>query len=306
MREARPFLKWAGGKTQILPELAARVPPRVARGEVPVYVEPFVGGGAVYFCFNGRFRFSECHIFDVNRELFLAYTVVRERVGELVEALREIEAEYLALGAEERREYYLLVRERFNRERERVVSSQDFRPSWVDRVAQLVFLNRTCYNGLFRVNSRGGFNVPFGRYRNPRILDEPLLRRDSMVLQNTRVHVGDFSEALPYIGEGTFVYFDPPYRPVSRTARFTSYTRRGFPEAEQERLARFFAECDRRGALLMLSNSDPGDGFFDRLYAGYHISRVLARRAINARGTGRGKVPEIVVTNYPQGDGDGP
>jgi len=298
----RPFLKWAGGKTQLLPALTGKVPRKVRRGEVPVYVEPFVGGGAVYFHFNGRFPFRECHIFDVNEELFLAYTVVRDRVDELIEVLHGLGDEFLARDDPARREHYCEVRTEFNRTRKKI-SYSVFHPSWVERAAQLIFLNRTCYNGLFRVNSKGDFNVPFGRYKNPTILNEPLLRRDAEVLQNTYIHSGDFAESLPYITADSFAYFDPPYRPISRTASFTAYSQNGFGEAEQERLASFFSSCDARGAFLMLSNSDPrntdpGDDFFDRLYAGFHIERVPARRAINSDGSGRGGVSEIIVTNY--------
>jgi len=301
----RPFLKWAGGKTQLLPALVRMVPRKVREGKVPVYVEPFVGGGAVYFHFNSRFRFRECHIFDVNEEIFLAYTVVRDRVDELIEVLQELAGEYLSRDIAGRREYYREVRDAFNNRRIKIARGQ-FHPSWVERAARLIFLNRTCYNGLFRVNSRGEFNVPYGRYRNPLIVNEPLLRQDSLLLRNTSVHLGDFSRSFPFMSEETFAYFDPPYRPISRTARFTAYSQDGFSDAEQERLARFFAACDAKGALLMLSNSDPRntdpcDDFFDRLYGDFSITRVPARRAINSDGAGRGSISEVVVTNYPIG-----
>jgi DNA adenine methylase len=303
----KPFLKWAGGKTQLLPALAERVPRKVREGKVPVYVEPFVGGGAVYFHFNNRFRFRECHIFDVNEEVFLAYTVVRDRVDELIEVLRGLAGEYLSRDGEGRREYYHEVRDAFNRRRKSITWTQ-FHPSWVERAAQLLFLNRTCYNGLFRVNSRGEFNVPYGRYKNPRIVNETLLRKDSVLLRNTSVHLGDFAQSLPYMSEETFAYFDPPYRPISKTARFTAYSREGFSDAEQERLARFFSACNAKGALLMLSNSDPrntdpGDDFFDRLYGRFSITRVPARRAINSDRAGRGRISEVLVTNYRTGRG---
>lgn len=302
----KPFLKWAGGKTQLLPALTGMVPRKVREGKVPVYVEPFAGGGAVYFHFNSRFRFGECHIFDVNEELYLAYTVVRDRVDELIEILRGLAGEYISLDEAGRREYYREVRDSFNSRRIGINCSR-FHPSWVERAAQLIFLNRTCYNGLFRVNSLGEFNVPFGRYKNPQIVNESLLRIDSAVLRNTSVHLGDFAQSLPFMTEETFAYFDPPYRPISKTARFTAYSQNGFSDTEQERLARFFSACNNRGALLMLSNSDPkntdpDDDFIDRLYAGFYITRVPARRAINSHGTGRGEISEVVVTNYRAGD----
>lgn len=301
----KPFLKWAGGKTQLLPALAGRVPRKVREGQVPMYVEPFVGGGAVYFHFNSRFHFRECHIFDVNEELFLAYTVVRDRVDELIEILQGLAGDYLSRDGAGRREFYREVRDAFNKSR-KAITRAEFHPSWVERAAQLIFLNRTCYNGLFRVNSRGEFNVPSGRYRNPQIVNEPLLRQDSALLQNTSVHHGDFAQSLAFMSEETFAYFDPPYRPLSKTARFTAYSQDGFSDADQERLARFFSACNARGALLMLSNSDPrntdpGDDYFDRLYGDFHITRVPARRAINSDGAGRGRISEVVVTNYPAG-----
>ncbi|MBP7411872.1 MAG: Dam family site-specific DNA-(adenine-N6)-methyltransferase, partial [Methanoculleus sp.] len=174
---------------------------------------------------------------------------------------------------------------------------------WIERAGQFIFLNRTCFNGLYRVNSRGGFNVPFGRYQNPTILHEDVLRADAELLRNTTVHLGDFTQSEPHISEGTFVYFDPPYRPLNRTSSFTQYAKGGFTDEEQRRLAAYYARCNARGARLMLSNSDPknvdpDDEFFDDLYAGYHIDRVPARRMINCDGTGRGEICEIIVTNY--------
>jgi DNA adenine methylase len=173
----------------------------------------------------------------------------------------------------------------------------------VERIAALIFLNRTCYNGLYRVNSRGVFNVPFGKYRNPRILDEAGLLAASAVLGNTGVHLGDFTLCAPYVDEATFVYLDPPYRPISRTSSFTSYARGGFSEGDQRRLAVLFRALDQKGARLMLSNSDPKnrspkETFFEDLYEGYRIERVPARRSINSVGRGRGAITELIIRNY--------
>lgn len=299
---ARPFLKWAGGKAQLLDAFTARVPEELNEGTLPVFVEPFMGGGAVYFHFNSIFRFKECHLFDINEELVLAYSVVKNDVSALIDCLSNVSDEFLAKDEPGRKEYYYAMRETFNRARGTIDFGQ-YGEDWVERAAQFVFLNRTCFNGLYRVNSRGGFNVPFGRYRNPKILHEDLLRADSVALRNTTVHLGDFTLAEPYISEDTFVYFDPPYRPLNRTSSFTQYSKNRFTDEEQARLAAFYARCDTRGARLMLSNSDPkntypDDGFFDDLYAGYHIDRVPARRMINCDGTKRGEIREIVVTNY--------
>ncbi|WP_292365087.1 MULTISPECIES: DNA adenine methylase [unclassified Methanoculleus] len=299
---ARPFLKWAGGKAQLLDAFTLRVPPELAEGSLPVFVEPFMGGGAVYFHFNSIFEFRECHLFDINEELVLAYSVVKNDVSALIGYLRDVSDDFLAKDEPGRRDYYYAVRDAFNREREEI-DLRRYGEEWVERAGRFIFLNRTCFNGLYRVNSRGGFNVPFGRYRNPRILHEEVLRADSAALRNTTIHLGDFTQAEPYIAEDTFVYFDPPYRPLNRTSSFTQYSKNRFSDEEQKRLAAFYARCDEKGAKLMLSNSDPKnvdpkDGFFDDLYARYHIDRVPARRAINCDGTKRGEIREIIVTNY--------
>ncbi|MDD2473213.1 MULTISPECIES: DNA adenine methylase [unclassified Methanoculleus] len=306
----RPFLKWAGGKTQLLDAFTGRVPGELKTGALPVFVEPFLGGGAVYFHFNSIFRFRECHLFDINEELVLAYNVVKNDVSGLIRYLSEISNEFLSENDAGRKEYYYRMREAFNRAR----GETDFRrydSGWIERAGQFIFLNRTCFNGLYRVNSRGGFNVPFGRYRNPKILRADLLRADSAALRNTTVHLGDFTQSEPYVSEDAFVYFDPPYRPLNRTSSFTQYSKTGFTDEDQKRLAAFYARCDARGARLMLSNSDPknsepGDGFFDELYADYHIDRIPAKRMINCDGRKRGEICEIIVTNYdPQNSGEG-
>ena len=299
---ARPFLKWAGGKAQLLDAFTQRVPRELAEGTLPVFVEPFMGGGAVYFHFNSIFGFRECHLFDINAELVLAYSVVKNNVSSLIGYLREVEDEFLSKDEPRRRDYYYAMRDAFNREREEIYFGR-YGEEWIERAGQFIFLNRTCFNGLYRVNSRGAFNVPFGRYKNPRILHEEVLRADSIALRNTTIHLGDFTQSEPCISQDSFVYFDPPYRPLNRTSSFTQYSKNRFSDEEQRRLAAFYARCDAQGARLMLSNSDPKnvdpeDRFFDDLYAGYRVDRVPARRAINCDGTKRGEVREIIVTNY--------
>ena len=299
---ARPFLKWAGGKAQLLDAFTRRVPRGLHEGTLPIFVEPFVGGGAVYFHFNSIFRFKECHIFDINEELVLAYSVVKNDVRGLIDYLAGISDGYLSKSDAGRKDFYYAMRDTFNRTKG-AVNFRQYSEDWIERAGQFIFLNRTCFNGLYRVNSRGGFNVPFGRYQNPTILHEDVLRADAELLRNTTVHLGDFTQSEPHISEGTFVYFDPPYRPLNRTSSFTQYAKGGFTDEEQRRLAAYYARCNARGARLMLSNSDPknvdpDDEFFDDLYAGYHIDRVPARRMINCDGTGRGEICEIIVTNY--------
>jgi DNA adenine methylase len=299
---AKPFLKWAGGKTQLLDEFTRRIPEDLKAGRLSVFVEPFIGGGAVFFHFNSIFDFEECHLFDINEEVVLAYTVVKNDVEGLIDYLRDVSEEFLQKDESGRREYYYRVRDEFNRTKRRINFTR-YSNAWIDRAGQLVFLNKTCFNGLYRVNSKGEFNVPFGRYKNPKVLNTSQLRTDSEKLQNTTVHLGDFSASYPYIHERSFVYFDPPYRPLNTTSSFTQYAKSGFPDDEQKRLAEFFARCHSRGAKLMLSNSDPknidpGDDFFDALYAGFHVDRVPAKRMINCDGTKRGDIHEIIVTNY--------
>jgi len=301
---ARPFLKWAGGKAQLLDAFTARAPRELTEGTLPVFVEPFMGGGAVYFHFNDIFRFRECHLFDINEELVLAYSVVKNDVSGLIDYLRDVEEEFLSKDDSGRRDYYYAVRDAFNRERKGIDFGR-YEGAWVERAGRFIFLNRTCFNGLYRVNSRGELNVPFGRYKKPKILHEEVLRADSAALRNTTIHLGDFTHSEPCISRDSFVYFDPPYRPLNRTSSFTQYSKNRFSDEEQRRLAAFYARCDAKGARLMLSNSDPKnvdpeDRFFDDLYAGYRIDRVPARRAINCDGTKRGEVREIIVMNYSQ------
>ena len=302
---AKPFLKWAGGKTQLLGELARLVPRELKEGKIEVFVEPFVGGGAFFFHLMRRYTFDECHIFDINLELVVAYTVVRDQVEDLIGALQGIEDEFLSLDDPSRKAFYYQVREDFNTGK---ASFNYRRPGrkGIERTAALLFLNRTCYNGLYRENRKGEFNVPYGSYRNPKILYGDLLRADSEMLRDTSIHLGDFTRSRRYISDSTFVYFDPPYRPLNHTSSFTHYSPHGFDDMEQERLAAYFRECDARKACLMLSNSDPKntnpcDEFFDRLYGNYHITRVFAKRAINRDGSGRKEVHEIIVTNYKPG-----
>jgi DNA adenine methylase len=299
---AKPFLKWAGGKTQLLEEFSKRIPKELSEGKLPVFIEPFIGGGAVFFHFNSLFEFDECHIFDINEELILAYTVVRNNVEDLIDNLRDIEKDFFSKDDSGRKEFYYNLRDEFNRQKS-AINFHQFEKAWINRAAYLIFLNKTCFNGLYRVNNQGEFNVPFGKYKNPKILNTDLLRLDSEILQNTTIHLGDFTDSFQYVSDNSFVYFDPPYRPLNETSSFTQYSKNGFNDSEQERLASFFEQCDRKHAKLMLSNSDPknvdpNDDFFDILYEKYHITRVPAKRMINCDGTKRGEIREIIVTNY--------
>ena len=299
---ARPFLKWAGGKGQLLTQLEGYFPPGLRNGEIRRYIEPFVGSGAVFFRVRQAYPIQETILADVNIELILAYKTVQQDVESLLAALGDLQQHYLTLTENERREFFYQVRQQYNQERE-WVSVASFQNAWVGRTAQMLFLNRTCYNGLFRLNAAGAFNVPFGRYINPRLLDADNLRAASRLLQGVSITYGDFTAIESNVNAATFVYFDPPYRPISKTANFTAYSRTNFNDAEQLRLANFYRHLDGVGAKLMLSNSDPhnldaGDDFFEQAYAGFRIERVQAGRNINSQSQKRGPVSELVILNY--------
>jgi DNA adenine methylase len=240
---------------------------------------------------------------DVNVELILVYRVIQKEPRKLIEHLQELSEKYLSLSEKERKAFYYSIRERFNKARFQFDYSC-YSDTWVVRAAQLMFMNRTCFNGLFRLNSKGKFNVPHGRYKNPKILDAKNILSVSKVLQKAEIQVGDFTKCEEWVTESSFVYFDPPYRPLSKTASFTSYSKYKFGDEEQIRLAQFFRNLDKKyGAYLMLSNSDPtnedpDDDFFERMYGGFNIFRVPANRMINCNAKRRGQITELVITNY--------
>ena len=292
----RPFLKWAGGKTQLLPVIDSFLPASFRRERDVTYIEPFVGGGAMLFFMLQRYpNIRRAVINDINPRLINTYRVIRDKPYALVDALREIQSEYKALGDdyEAQKQYYLNVRAQFN-----AGSLPD-----VQEAAYMVFINRTCFNGLYRENSKGGFNVPFGRYANPTICDEALILADSELLQRVEILQGDFAGTADYVKGYTFVYFDPPYRPLDATSSFNSYVKESFGDSEQRRLRDYFARLSAEGCLEMLSNSDgrgrnAEDSFFDELYRDYAIERVHAKRSINANPAKRGKLTELLIMNY--------
>jgi DNA adenine methylase (dam) len=299
---ARPFLKWAGGKKQLLEEFDKRFPKSLLNGQINKYVEPFVGGGAVLFYVLQKFEFDECHIYDANEELILVYSVVKNDVDSLIENLGVLQSSYLDLDEEGRKEFFYDIRTKFNENKSKI-DFETYEVDWVERASELIFLNRTCFNGLFRVNSKGEFNVPIGRYKNPKILDEDNLQNASLVLKNVIIHHGDFEDCESVVDERTFVYFDPPYRPISKTSSFNSYSKDAFDDVSQIRLAKFYKKLHSKGAKLMLSNSDPknenpDDHFFEDIYSEFKIERVPAKRMINANGNGRGSIKELIITNY--------
>lgn len=301
-RLARPFLKWAGGKTQLIRQLSQRLPPEIINGEISNYVEPFVGGGAVFFHVTQKFPFTTRYIFDLNEELILLYRVIKKSTKKLIHELDILESEYRRGSIEDRESLFYSVRDIFNQKKSEI-NFQDYDPEWITRAAYSIFLNRTCFNGLFRMNRKGEFNVPFGRYKNPQILNKNNLMDVAGVLKATDIFLGDFTRCKKFVDDRTFVYLDPPYRPLNNTSSFTAYAKDGFSDKDQERLATLFKELDKKGAKIMLSNSDPGnenpdDLFFDELYSDYSIERVPARRMINCNGSHRGEINELIITNY--------
>jgi DNA adenine methylase len=299
---SRPFLKWAGGKTQLLAQFSKRLPSELNNGEITQYVEPFVGGGAVFFYLNQRYHFSHCAIFDVNEELILSYRVIKKSIKKLIDALESLESQYLLRDDEDRKLFYYKVRDEFNRKKPNI-NFKKYNTGWIERAAQTIFLNHTCYNGLYRVNQNGEFNVPFGRYQNPQIFNKDNLNDVAKALKKTTIVQGDFAESKKLVNHKTFIYIDPPYRPLNTTSSFTSYSSNGFSDEDQFRLADFFKDLDKTGAKIMLSNSDPrnenpSDSYFDELYSDFTIERVPATRSINCNSLRRGKINELIITNY--------
>jgi len=300
--QAKPFLKWAGGKRQLLSQLEARFPADLINGEITRYAEPFVGSGALFFMIYQTYPIKECFLADINSELILVYKTIQADVSGLIKRLGKIEKQYLDLDSQQRRDFYYQVREEYNQHAQ-FTQYINFETDWILRAAQMLFLNRTGYNGLFRLNSKGAFNVPFGRYKNPRILDDENLRRVAELLKDISIQSGDFEQIADFVNNQTLVYFDPPYRPISTTAHFTSYSKERFDDAQQLRLADFYRFLDSKGAKLMLSNSDPhnvdpGDDFFEDAYHGFRIERLKARRNINRAADKRGEICELLILNY--------
>ena len=289
----KPFLKWAGGKGQLIEKIERFYP---FDKKINKYAEPFIGGGAVLFDILNKFELEKIYISDVNLELLNCYKVIKEKVQELINELKGFENEFLVKVKEDRKEYYYTKRELFNKLKLENNNEE------VKRAALMIFLNRTCFNGLYRVNKKGLFNVPMGDYKNPKICDEENLINISKKLKNVDIIYGDYKKSYDFVDENTFVYFDPPYRPLNQTSSFTSYTEYIFGDKEQIELSEYFKLLNEKGAKLLLSNSDPknvdiNDEFFDNLYKEFDIKRIEASRAINSKGSKRGKITEILVNN---------
>ncbi len=303
MIKARPFLKWAGGKRQLLNELEANFPPHILETkEIDLYIEPFVGGGALFFYLLSNYSVKKSIINDINQDLMLTYKVIKLFPEELIKRLEVIQTEYLKLNTEKRKEYfYNKLREPYNKLK--INYKKKDKKSWVEKSALLIAINKTCFNGLYRQNSKGEFNVPVGRYKNPKILDEENLRNVSKLLQNTNILCSSYDTIGIPDDKKAFIYFDPPYRPLSITSSFTKYSKGDFDDNDQKELAKYFRKLDKDSHYLLLSNSNPKstnlkDDFFEKLYKGFSINTVLAKRYINSKSNGRGEISELLIKNY--------
>ena len=243
-----------------------------------------------------KYELQEIYISDINAELINTYTIIRDDIKALLGVLKQFETDYLLLDNDERKEAYLMKRTRFN-------ELKNKKESGVELAALMIFLNKTCFNGLYRVNRKGEYNVPMGAYKNPLICNEKNLKAVSDKLQNVKIVCGDYKESAEFIDDKTFVYFDPPYRPLTSTANFTSYTENLFDDKKQLELANFVQHIDNKGAKVVISNSDPknaneNDDFFDNAYAKQNIKRVSATRMINRNSDKRGRISELLISNF--------
>lgn len=294
---AKPFLKWAGGKTQLINEIEKSLPNEITKSKF-TYIEPFVGSGAVLFWMLNKFpNLDKAVINDINKDLINTYNIIASQPKELISILQILQNEFHSLEnkQEEKKEYYYKKRELYNTRKEEKIS----------QAALFIFLNRTCFNGLYRVNKNNNYNVPMGSYKKPTICDKQNIIAVSNALQKVEILCGDYETTLDKASSNSFFYFDPPYKPLSETSSFNSYAKGEFNDNEQIRLRNFCSKIEKQGHKWMLSNSDvkgknPDDNFFDEIYSDFSIVRVKAKRSINANPEKRGKLNELLITNYEQ------
>lgn len=291
---AKPFIKWVGGKGQLLQQLEANLPANFDLLNDVTYIEPFVGGGAMlFYMLQQHPNITHAIINDINPDLTTCYEVVKTNPDALIQSLNAIQFEYYSLSGEDaRRDFYMAKRARFN--------TKSLSP--IENTTLFFFLNRTCFNGLYRVNRKGLFNVPFGKYERPTICDAETILADSELLQRVTILTGDYQQTLSHANAPTLFYFDPPYRPLSNTSSFNDYAAEAFDDRAQIRLKEFCDCVHAAGHRFMLSNADcfshSGDRFFEDLYAGYDFQRVWASRNVNANASKRGKLQELLIRNF--------
>ena len=293
---AHPFLKWAGGKRQLLPIIKKYYPFEDGYNK---YIEPFVGGGAVLFDVLDTYNIKEVYISDVNDNLINTYIVIQKHIDLLIAELKKISTDYAKIDSVNKKQYFLNRRSDYNNISDVLSQSKD---TQIRKAALLIFLNRTCFNGLYRVNSKGEYNVSFGNYKTFEF-DEENLRNVSKKLQKVKIICCPYKDMLTYIDDKTFVFMDPPYRPLTQSASFNAYNKDVFKDQEQKELAEFAKTIDKLGAKFIVCNSDPHnvdptDDFFDELYKDFDVYRVSANRMINSKGSSRGSINEILITNY--------
>ena len=294
--ECKPFIKWVGGKGQLLPEINKLYPIELGKN-INKYAEIFLGGGAVLFDILSKYKLDEVYISDKNLELINTYKSIRDDVGILIKLLKEMEEQYTSLNNENRKLYYYEKRREYNNLKINIEENN------IEKAVLFIFLNKTCFNGLYRVNKKGEFNVPIGTYKKPKICDEENLKNVSMALKKVKIVYADYRESEEFIDNRTFVYIDPPYRPLNITSSFTSYTENNFNDKEQIELAEYINVLNKKGVKIVISNSDPknnntDDNFFDELYKNYNINRVKATRMLNSNASLRGAINELLITNY--------
>ena len=291
----KPFLKWAGGKGQLLNKIRPLYPQGLGN-QINKYIEPFIGGGAVFFDIISSYKLDKYIINDINKELINTYKAIQQDIHSLLEYLSKITSYYKKLSTEERDLFYYNIRNKYNS----IVLNSCIN---IEKAALFIFLNKTCFNGLYRVNRNNQFNVPAGKYKDPAIYDKENLLNISQILQKVEILWGDFATTSNYIDNNTFIYIDPPYRPLTKTSSFTYYSTYIFDDKEQIRLSSFINDIDKKGAYVLSSNSDPkntseNDLFFDELYSSKKIIRIETTRAINSNPLKRGKINELLISNY--------
>ena len=294
--ECKPFIKWVGGKGQLLPEINKLYPIELGKN-INKYAEIFLGGGAVLFDILSKYKLDEVYISDKNLELINTYKSIRDNIDILIKSLKEMEEEYISLDDENRKIYYYEKRQKYNKLKINIEENN------IEKASLFIFLNKTCFNGLYRVNKKGKFNVPMGAYKKPKICDEENLKNVSLTLRNVKIVYADYRKSEKFIDGKTFVYIDPPYRPLNITSSFTSYTENDFNDKEKIELAEYINVLNKKGAKIVISNSDPknndiDDNFFDKLYDNYNINRVKATRMLNSNASLRGAINELLITNY--------
>ena len=299
MEKVRPFVKWAGGKNKLIPQMEQYYPKELKENKIDVYIEPFVGGGAILMDILKKYNIKKAYAFDINKNLINCYNIIKDKVESLVLELKKLEEEYLKLDDENRKEYYYDIRKKYNS-----INIENENEA-LEKTTYFIFLNKTCFNGLYRENRRGQFNVPIGKYKNPTICDEENLIELSKLIKNVTFINGDYRESYKYIEENTFIYFDPPYRPINKTSSFTSYSKEDFNDENQKKLGEYFRKINDNNSnvKLMLSNSNPKnnneeDDFFEQIYNGFKIYEIKANRMINSNKEKRGKISELLIINY--------